>query len=73
MEQNHRRIEPIIYKRLAEKLKYHSDINSIIRLEEARKVIQYYRITYDISINVFKEMEKLGFLEIMNQRKLKIK
>jgi len=64
---------PILYKILVKRLYICNNNNNLVELEKARDILRYYKISYEDSKWIFRDMQNYGLLKPINQRKLKIK
>lgn len=64
---------PVIYKALIKRLYLCNDNKRTIELQKARDILRYYKIDYDTTKWIFKDMQMYGLLNFINQRKLKLK
>jgi len=59
-----------IYSKMVEKTE---NINGCIDLNKAKRIITYFGIPKHLTYKVLKEMEDVGLIKKINQKKVKIK
>lgn len=64
---------PIVHKIIYERMINECCIGNYLDLHKAREIINRTRIPKDLIKKIMEEMEMLGFIEKINQKKIKVK